>query len=342
MRYREDRKTYRQGDIRYRTGPYKRQQDHIWREKSRDGVSGEEREGSSTLRGVDRIAPYAQPAGSGAVALGTTTSTCSAMDKGKASTSVRRLASAIVSPTGTAHVHEGNITIREKGATRALTFSPRSLHVEDNCLENDQMIEALHDEDTEEQSVGRLLESEGQDFDLLGEELKEMEETRVGSVLESSTSRRAVHKPSRMNVPLGIQSKKTEFLRRGSPRSLAAKSPGPRGILRDVSLLCSATTLSSAPRRLSPLLRDDSLIHYFSDVSFLLSSYAPSRLLSVSAPLLVCYATAPLLVFSATATLLFCSATATLLVCSATAPLLRDVSRRRQFCSCVTAAEETN
>ncbi|CAH8340025.1 unnamed protein product [Eruca vesicaria subsp. sativa] len=40
MRYRDDRKTYRQGDTRHRTGPYKRHNDHVWRQKKQDGISG--------------------------------------------------------------------------------------------------------------------------------------------------------------------------------------------------------------------------------------------------------------------------------------------------------------
>ncbi|CAH8306066.1 unnamed protein product [Eruca vesicaria subsp. sativa] len=75
------------------------------------------------------------------------------IDERKESASRKRLASAIVSPIGTSHVHEGNITIRAKGA--------------------------LNDMENVEQSEGGMLECDGQEFDLLGEELKEMVETHV-------------------------------------------------------------------------------------------------------------------------------------------------------------------
>ncbi|CAH8390286.1 unnamed protein product [Eruca vesicaria subsp. sativa] len=99
----------------------------------------------------------------------------------KGSTNMRRLASMIVSPTGTSHVNDANVTIRDRGVTRSLTFHPKSLQVEVNCLENDQMIGALNDMENDmeivKQAEDGMLDCQDQDCDLLGEELKEWEES---------------------------------------------------------------------------------------------------------------------------------------------------------------------
>lgn len=77
-----------------------------------------------------------------------------------------------------------NVTVR--GLARTLTFSPASLQVELNGLENDQMIGALEDMEIVEQQDDAMMECEVQDDDLLGEDLIAIEASEAVSQTESS------------------------------------------------------------------------------------------------------------------------------------------------------------
>ncbi|CAH8351053.1 unnamed protein product [Eruca vesicaria subsp. sativa] len=126
--------------------------------------------------------------------------------------------------------HDDHVT--KRGTPRMLTYSPT-----EKVLPKDaQIIDALHGTDAidtnnidvefQEKSM-----TEGEDgTDLLGKELLEMEarnthttegdkaktnEALRGKPRHSSTHRRG----GRSRIPMGIQRKKGEFLRRGSPRS---------------------------------------------------------------------------------------------------------------------------
>ncbi|WZY88565.1 hypothetical protein YC2023_045300 [Brassica napus] len=81
------------------------------------------------------------------------------------------------------------------------------------------------------------MECEGIYEDLLGIDLKEMEEREgqqaVSSVVRGPATSEPDNKGSKhsrqsnkMNVPLGLQSKKFEILRRGSPRKSSSSSHG--------------------------------------------------------------------------------------------------------------------
>ncbi|CAN6975178.1 unnamed protein product [Brassica rapa subsp. trilocularis] len=108
----------------------------------------------------------------------------------------KKLASTIVSPYHASNENDVNVTFRSKSSTRAIDFSPMEnvtrdidfSHMENEMHNNDlnkgQIIEALHDMDIGGSSVGAQLhdasmdvdETDDDDMDLLGEELKELEE----------------------------------------------------------------------------------------------------------------------------------------------------------------------
>ncbi|KAF2535491.1 hypothetical protein F2Q68_00019880 [Brassica cretica] len=133
----------------------------------------------------------------------------------------KRLASAIVTPSRQPPSMEDNVTFR-CNLNRSLTFSPQGSA---NVIENDQMIGALNDMDLVEPFEGAMMECDDHADDLLGQDLMELEEKGQSSqVAESSRAKASTKETKRSksgskgSAPLGIQTKKTEFLRRGSPR----------------------------------------------------------------------------------------------------------------------------
>ncbi|XP_056845685.1 uncharacterized protein LOC108811913 isoform X2 [Raphanus sativus] len=245
IRGRDEHKRSRYGGSRYGSEPYARQPDRVWREKprneGRDGTerAGRERGPSNLTR--DAIVPYEQTSSSMEISRPTARPTEAAvpslvanrptaqMEKGGKR---KRLASAIVTPSGLHLPFEENVTIREKCTPRLLTFSPSSLQVEANGFENEQMIDALWDMEMVDQNTDDgILEQEIQDGDILGEDLNAMEDVQHYTAASSSTNverRETTMKAStKMSVPLGIQTKKAEFLRRGSPKPRSAKPTGP-------------------------------------------------------------------------------------------------------------------
>ncbi|KAG2312310.1 hypothetical protein Bca52824_023867 [Brassica carinata] len=161
------------------------------------------------------------------------------IDNQRSNGKTKRLASAIVTPSRITTGQEENVTLRNKEVSCLLSFSPSSFQVHENGNDNDQIIEALNDMEIVEQYDGGMMECDVQDDDLLGEDLMTMEEVKqpvsgpstmkVHSGEKKERSQRVQsHKRGRsMNVPLGIQSKKATFLRRGSPRPrLRSRSAG--------------------------------------------------------------------------------------------------------------------
>ncbi|KAG2246868.1 hypothetical protein Bca52824_086496 [Brassica carinata] len=119
----------------------------------------------------------------------------------------KKLASTIVSPYHASNENDVNVTFRS------------------------QIIEALHDMDIGGSSVGAQLHdasmdvdaTDDDDVDLLGEELKEMEEphhiaSSSNEVARGSKARSSNKGPSRHGILRGMPVRKAEFLRRDSPR----------------------------------------------------------------------------------------------------------------------------
>ncbi|KAG2266428.1 hypothetical protein Bca52824_073507 [Brassica carinata] len=132
----------------------------------------------------------------------------------------KRLASTIVTPSRSGHDMEENVTKRAKGLTRFLSFTSLSEQEPVATAGDNQIIGALN--------------CEAPDEDLLGMDLKEMEDTAAkhGANMKTTCQDDNGHEAkalkiskqgTRANVPLGFQSKKFEVLRRGSPRKHASR-----------------------------------------------------------------------------------------------------------------------
>ncbi|KAG2274902.1 hypothetical protein Bca52824_057457 [Brassica carinata] len=132
----------------------------------------------------------------------------------------KKIASAIVTPSRLDRPMEDNVTVRNKGETRALAFSPSG--GQDPTTADDQIIGALSDMELVEQSNDGM-EEETEGDDLLGVELMEMEgnnfhdDTAAKGAREDMRATRAKKHGSKRNAPLGIKHRKFEILRRGSP-----------------------------------------------------------------------------------------------------------------------------
>ncbi|CAF1833667.1 unnamed protein product [Brassica napus] len=132
---------------------------------------------------------------------------------------------------------EENVTKRAKELTRSLSFTDLSDHEPVTVAGDNQIIGALNDMEIEDNQDDGMMECEGMDEDLLGIDLKDMEEREALQVVSKATSGHVtsgtdikVLKSSRqgtkVNVPLGLQNKKFEILRRGSPRKPSSSSQG--------------------------------------------------------------------------------------------------------------------
>ncbi|KAL0730621.1 hypothetical protein Bca4012_026714 [Brassica carinata] len=232
---RDEHKISRYGGSRYESGPYARKPERTWLEKSRiEVVNGRVR--ASSNGNEDRIVPYEQPTSSMVAANDDANQS---KEQPKSGGNAKLLVRNIVTPSRVPPIEDDNVTIRAKCAPRSLTFSPSSLQVEANGFENEQIIGALSDMEIVDQSnEGGIMEYELQEDDLLGEDLNEMEGVQPYTVATSSTTKE--HKDrsttssnsNRLIVPLGIQTKKAEFLHRGSPKPRSAKRPGPSASAR--------------------------------------------------------------------------------------------------------------
>ncbi|KAL0683700.1 hypothetical protein Bca4012_050548 [Brassica carinata] len=135
--------------------------------------------------------------------------------------SSRKLASTIVTPVREPPMVE-NVTLRARGDARSLTFSP--LRETEPSGAKDQFIEALHDMELVDQQDGDMLDAEGNEDDLLGLDLMEMEDNggrdkppEVKGKTSGTKSTRNRKLGVKRSAPLGIPSRKFKILRRGSP-----------------------------------------------------------------------------------------------------------------------------
>ncbi|KAG2282472.1 hypothetical protein Bca52824_053692 [Brassica carinata] len=132
---------------------------------------------------------------------------------------------------------EENVTKHAKGLTRSLSFTSLSEQGPAATDGDNQIIGALNDMDIEDQQEEEVMECDAPDEDLLGVELKEMEDTAARHDANMKTTcqddndneAKALKnnkQGTRANVQLGFQSKKFEVLRRGSPRKSFSSSQG--------------------------------------------------------------------------------------------------------------------
>ncbi|KAG2270593.1 hypothetical protein Bca52824_065148 [Brassica carinata] len=154
----------------------------------------------------------------------------------------RKIASAIVTPSRMLSNDE-NITFRDRGDPRSITFSPMEKEGYKDDMERGQIIGALQDMEIGE-SDGLVVHqhdlikdievlNEAAD-NLIGEELEDMEEDAVSqhipprshNVAKGTKNKHSCKGSSRSLVPRGMPMRKVEFLRRGSPRKRGVSSSG--------------------------------------------------------------------------------------------------------------------
>ncbi|KAF2533915.1 hypothetical protein F2Q70_00031259 [Brassica cretica] len=147
----------------------------------------------------------------------------------------KRLASTIVTPSRSGHDMEENVTKRAKGLTRSLSFTSLSEQAPAATDGDNQIIGSLNDMDIEDQQEEEEMECDVPDEDLLGLELREMEDTsaRHDANMKITGHNENEHKAKALKISkqgtranVGFQSKKFEVLRRGSPRKSFSSSQG--------------------------------------------------------------------------------------------------------------------
>ncbi|KAH0927764.1 hypothetical protein HID58_020020, partial [Brassica napus] len=192
----------RDGGTRY--GPYERRTEQAWRVKARkaeayDAVQTRPEHAETS----QEIVPYEQVCEPSTV-------------DNNAGGSSRKLASTIVTPVRDHHMVE-NVTLRDGGDARSLTFSP--LRETESSGAKDQIIEALHDMELLDQQDGGMLDTDDNEDDLLGLDLMEMEATGAREDPSDGKGRPSGTKSTRnrklgvkRSAPLGIPSRKFEIL----------------------------------------------------------------------------------------------------------------------------------
>ncbi|CAH8333582.1 unnamed protein product, partial [Eruca vesicaria subsp. sativa] len=220
---RRDHNSRRDGGARKESAPYYREEDQRWRAKP----SIPSRRSDEVCAGAGSSLPQPSPQPRNFELV---VPSVEEDDQHNNSKVQRRIASTIVTPSAAALPMESNVTIRPRGTPRVLSFSPlRDQEIDDT----EQMIGALNDMDNLEHHHSSMMEYEyndPNDDDLLGEELREAEESTIqaSTVVAKSTSQG--HKSSRHprsggrhNASLGMSNKDLDVLRRG-PHSHRSKT----------------------------------------------------------------------------------------------------------------------
>ncbi|CAN7077262.1 unnamed protein product [Brassica oleracea var. botrytis] len=223
----------RYGGSRYGGKPYDRHVDQTWREKKVVKDSVMEKRVADPLRCSSQshdVVPYEHTSDKNLTPSREELTQRTVEQASGGNQGVKRLASAIVTPSHDPPRMVDNVTVRDRSVALSLTFSPNVPAVE---AENDQMIGALNDMELLDTGDGGMMDCDGQDDDLLYDDLMDIEEqARSSSLADVSTAHKA-HKGikgarsgAKLIAPLGIQSKKNEFHRRGSPRMRSIKQFG--------------------------------------------------------------------------------------------------------------------
>ena len=173
---------------------------------------------ASTPISFRQIVPYEQPTGtSNNGSHGVIEYQSGRSGEGISARGAKRLASAIVTPSRIDHDMEENVTKRAKELTRSLSFTNLSDHEPVTVPADNQIIGALNDMDIEDNQEDGMMECEGIDEDLLGIDLKEMEEREGQQAASMVAKGPATSEPdnrglkhsiqgNKVNVPLGFQS----------------------------------------------------------------------------------------------------------------------------------------
>ncbi|KAH0914557.1 hypothetical protein HID58_029003 [Brassica napus] len=141
----------------------------------------------------------------------------------------RKIASAIVTPSRMDHHMEENVTLRDRGEARALSFSSPGGTEPSNG--DDAIIGALSDMENLDQPDGGMLEDGVDDDDLLALDLMDLDghQSQHASLvdkrqMDNTNAKKSKKHGVKRNAPLGINHRKFEILRRGSPAKRSAST----------------------------------------------------------------------------------------------------------------------
>ena len=141
----------------------------------------------------------------------------------------RKIASAIVTPSRMDHHMEENVTLRDRGEARALSFSSPGGTEPSNG--DDAIIGALSDMENLDQPDGGMLEDGVDDDDLLALDLMDLDghQSQHASLvdkrqMDNTNATKSKKHGVKRNAPLGINHRKFEILRRGSPAKRSAST----------------------------------------------------------------------------------------------------------------------
>ncbi|RIA05809.1 hypothetical protein BRARA_K00011 [Brassica rapa] len=233
----------RYGGSRASKGPYDRNKRQTWREKAETNMRlvTTSQPSAATATSSRQIVPCEQSSSMSNNDINGMVEQTARVGESNSARGAKRLASTIVTPSrinlSDHNDMEENVTKRAKELTRSLSFTDLSDHEPVTAAGDNQIIGALNDMEIEDNQDDGMMECEGMDEDLLGIDLKDMEEREALQVVSKATSGHVtsgtdtkVLKSSRqgtkVNVPLGLQNKKFEILRRGSPRKPSSSSQG--------------------------------------------------------------------------------------------------------------------
>ncbi|KAF3597749.1 hypothetical protein DY000_02022879 [Brassica cretica] len=165
----------RYGGSRYGGKPYDRHIDQTWREKKAVKDSVMEKRVADPLRCSSQshdVVPYEHISDKN-LTPSREELTQRTVEQASGGNQGKRLASAIVTPSHDLPRMVDNVTVRDRSVALSLTFSPNVPAVE---AENDQMIGALNDMELLDTSDGGMMDCDGQDDDLLYDDLMDIEE----------------------------------------------------------------------------------------------------------------------------------------------------------------------
>lgn len=222
----------RYGNSRSRYGPYDRKKDLTLREKQRENKPW--KKDNDSLPHEPNSIGNSRYAGNDVTTEGERDSYADLTSKDGTVVTMhqrRKIASTIVTPSRALVQSTENVTYRSQGLARTISFSPTASVVKEDAM----VIEALSGMDITAGQDDGATEAESKDDDLLGLDLMEMEAEknqtntaeRVQEVALSHDRHRSkksgTKSGTKRNVPLGVQSKMSQLLRRGSPAARSGR-----------------------------------------------------------------------------------------------------------------------
>ncbi|KAH0872558.1 hypothetical protein HID58_069920 [Brassica napus] len=183
----------RYGGSRYGGRPYDRRADQTWREKKMVKDSGIEKTVADSLGGSSQshaVVPYEHISDKNLTPSRDELTQRSVEQASGGNQGIKRLASAILTPSHDPLRLADNVTVRDRSVALSPTFSPNGPSVE---AENEQMIGALNNMELLD-TGGGMMDCDGQDDNLLSDDLMDMEEQARSSSLADVSPAHKAHK----------------------------------------------------------------------------------------------------------------------------------------------------